>query len=179
MLRFALRRLLLLVPVLFGLSVLVFAISHLLPGDPVRLAAGPQASAEDIGRLAHELGADRPLLTQYGSYAGGLLRGDWGESVLTRRPVWEDLKIYLPATLELVIAAMALAVAIGIPAGLLSAVYVNRWPDDLSRVLSLGAISMPRFFLGLLLQLCFAMWLMWLPGFFPLSTTEGLVRSTT
>ena len=170
MLRFALRRRLLLVPVLFGLSVLVFAISHLLPGDPVRLAAGPQARAEDIGRLAHELGADRPLLTQYGSYAGGLLRGDWGESVLTRRPVWEDLKIYLPATLELVIAAMALAVAIGIPAGLLSAVYVNRWPDDLSRVLSLGAISMPRFFLGLLLQLCFAMWLMWLPlgGRFPI-----------
>jgi peptide/nickel transport system permease protein len=77
--------------------------------------------------------------------------------------VWDDLKIYLPATLELVIAALALAVVVGIPAGLMSAVYANRWPDYVSRVLSLGAISMPRFFLGLILQLAFAMWLGWLP----------------
>jgi peptide/nickel transport system permease protein len=83
--------------------------------------------------------------------------------VLTRRPVWDDLKVYLPATLELVVAAMVIAVGIGIPAGLVSAVHANRWPDYLSRVASLGAISMPRFFLGLLLQLAFAMQLGWLP----------------
>ena len=170
MLRFMLRRLVLLVPVLVGLSLLVFAISHLLPGDPVALAAGPQATREEIAALAREFGTDRSLPVQYWSYASGLLRGEWGRSVLTRRPVWEDLRIYLPATLELVVAAMAMAVLLGIPAGLLSAIYVNRWPDYLSRLASLGAISMPRFFLGLLLQIGFAMELGWLPldGRYPL-----------
>jgi len=163
MLRYTLRRLILLVPVLFGLSLLVFTISNVLPGDPVKLAAGPQATQAEIDSLTRELGMDRPLPVRYWTYVSGLLRGDWGQSVLTRRPVWDDLKIYLPATLELVIAALALAVTVGIPAGLMSAVYANRWPDYLSRVVSLGAISMPRFFLGLILQLVFAMWLGWLP----------------
>lgn len=170
MLRYALRRLVLLIPVLVGLSLLVFAISHLLPGDPVKLAAGPQATQAEIDSLARELGMDRPLPVQYWNYATGLVRGDWGQSVLTRRPVWDDLKIFLPATLELVFAALAFAVVVGIPAGLLSGVYANRWPDYLSRVVSLGAISMPRFFLGLILQLVFAMALGWLPlgGRFPI-----------
>jgi peptide/nickel transport system permease protein len=170
MILYTIRRLILLIPVLVGLSLLVFAISHLLPGDPVKLAAGPQATQAEIQALARELGTDRPLPVQYWTYATGLLKGDWGQSVLTRRPVWEDLRIYLPATLELVIAAMLLAVVIGIPAGMISAVYANRWPDYTSRVLSLAAISMPRFFLGLLLQLAFAMWLLWLPlgGRFPI-----------
>jgi len=163
MLRYTLRRLILLVPVLVGLSLLVFTISNVLPGDPVKLAAGPQATQAEIDSLARELGMDQPLPIRYWNYVSGLVRGDWGQSVLTRRPVWDDLKIYLPATLELVLAALALAVTVGIPAGLMSAVYANRWPDYLSRVLSLGAISMPRFFLGLILQLLFAMWLGWLP----------------
>ncbi len=163
MLRYTLRRLILLVPVLVGLSLLVFTISNVLPGDPVKLAAGPQATQAEIDSLARELGMDQPLPVRYWTYVTGLVQGDWGQSVLTRRPVWDDLKIYLPATLELVIAALALAVVVGIPAGLMSAVYANRWPDYLSRVLSLGAISMPRFFLGLILQLAFAMWLGWLP----------------
>jgi peptide/nickel transport system permease protein len=163
MLRYTLRRLILLVPVLVGLSLLVFTISNVLPGDPVKLAAGPQATKAEIDSLTRELGMDRPLPVRHWTYVSGLVRGDWGQSVLTRRPVWDDLKIYLPATLELVIAALALAVVIGIPAGLMSAVYANRWPDYLSRVVSLGAISMPRFFLGLILQLVFAMWLGWLP----------------
>lgn len=171
MLRFALRRLLLLIPVLVGLTLLVFAISRLLPGDPVALAAGPNASAAEIADLAREFGLDKPLPVQYWNYATGLLVGDWGQSIFTRRPVMEDLKAYLPATLELVIAAMLLAIVIGIPAGLLAAVYRDRWPDYMSRAVSLGAISMPRFFLGLLLQLGFAMWLGWLPlgGRFPLT----------
>ncbi|WP_419899312.1 ABC transporter permease [Roseomonas sp. USHLN139] len=171
MIRYILRRLLLLVPVLVGLSMLVFAIARLLPGDPVRLAAGPNATPADIASVAKEFGLDRPLLVQYGDYASGLLRGDWGVSIFSRRPVLEDLSTYLPATLELVLAAMILAVAIGIPAGLMAAVYRDRWPDFLSRAVSLGAISMPRFFLGLLFQLGFAMWLGWLPlsGRFPLT----------
>lgn len=168
---FILRRLALTLPVLFGLTVLVFAIARLLPGDPVALAAGPNATPAEIAAYAREFGLDRPLLTQYGAYLGGLLRGDFGVSIFTRRPVSEDLIAYLPATLELVFAAMTLAVLIGVPAGLLAAVYRDRWPDYLSRVVALGAISMPRFFLGLLLQLGFAMWLGWLPlgGRFPIT----------
>jgi len=171
LLRYALRRIVLLIPVLIGLSLLVFAVARLLPGDPVRLAAGPNASEAEIASLAREYGLDRPLPLQYLAYAGGLLRGDWGVSIYTRRPVIEDLRVYLPATLELVIAAMLLAIAIGIPAGLFAAARRDRWPDYVSRVFSLGAISMPRFFLGLLLQLGFAMWLGWLPlgGRFPLT----------
>jgi peptide/nickel transport system permease protein len=171
MLTYILRRIVLIIPVLIGLSLLVFAIARLLPGDPIQLAAGPTASAAEIADLAREFGLDKPLPVQYWNYATGLLTGDWGESIFTRRPVLEDLKAYLPATLELVFAAMLLAVVIGIPAGLVAAVYRNRWPDYMSRVVSLGAISMPRFFLGLLLQIGFAMWLGWLPlgGRFPLT----------
>lgn len=171
MLRFLIRRLLLTIPVLIGLTALVFAIARLLPGDPVALAAGPNATPADIAAYAREFGLDRPMLAQYWDYLTGLLRGNFGVSIYTRRPVAEDLAAYLPATLELVLAAMFLAVAIGIPAGLAAAVYRDRWPDYLSRVLALGAISMPRFFLGLLLQIGLAMWLGWLPlaGRFPLT----------
>jgi peptide/nickel transport system permease protein len=171
MLAFALRRIVLLIPVLIGLTMLVFAIARLLPGDPVALAAGPNATPAEITAYGKEFGLDRPIIEQYWRYATGLLHGDWGLSIYTRRPVSEDLAAYLPATLELVFAAMLLAIVIGIPAGLMAAVYRDRWPDYMSRVVSLGAISMPRFFLGLLLQLGFAMWLDLLPlgGRFPLT----------
>ena len=153
MLRFLLRRLLLTVPVLLGLTVLVFVIARLLPGDPVALAAGPNASPAEIAQYGREFGLDKPLWTQYTTYLGGLLQGDFGVSIFTRRPVMEDLRAYLPATLELVVAAMVLAVLVGVPMGLWAAVRRDRWPDYATRVLALGAISMPRFFLGLLLQL--------------------------
>lgn len=171
MLRFILRRFILIVPVLFGLTALVFAIARLLPGDPVALAAGPNASPAEIAAYGKEFGLDRPLLVQYGDYLAGLAKGNFGVSIYTRRPVSEDLAAYLPATLELVFAAMLLAIVIGIPAGLAAAVWRDRWPDYLSRVVALGSISMPRFFLGLLLQLLFAMWLGWLPlgGRFPIT----------
>jgi peptide/nickel transport system permease protein len=172
MLRFITRRLLLLVPVFVGLSMLVFVIARLLPGDPVQLAAGPHASREEIAALATEFGLDRSLPVQYLAYAKGLATGDWGRSIQSRRPVLDDLKVFLPATIELVVAAMLIAIAVGIPTGLLAAVYRDRWPDVLSRAASLGAISVPRFFLGLLLQLAFAMWLGILPlgGRLPITT---------
>jgi peptide/nickel transport system permease protein len=170
MLGYILRRVLLLVPVLLGLSLLVFAIARLLPGDPVTLAAGPNATAADVAQVAREFGLDKPLPLQYWNYLTGILHGDFGVSIFTRRPVAEDLAAFLPATLELVLAAMAMAIGLGIPLGLMAAVFRNRWPDFLSRTVSLGAISMPRFFLGLVFQLFFAMWLGWLPlsGRFPL-----------
>ena len=170
MARYFAKRLLLLVPILIGLSMLVFVIARLLPGNPARAAAGPYATEAEVDALAREFGLDQPLPIQYWNYLTGLVQGDWGTSIFTRRPVLEDIFIFLPATLELVIVAMILAVVIGIPAGLISGVYSDRWPDYLSRIVSLGAISMPRFFLGLLLQLCFASWLGLLPlaGRFPL-----------
>lgn len=170
MLRFIFRRLVLLLPVLVGLTMLMFIIARVLPGDPVALAAGPNATAGEIARLRAEFGLDQPLVVQYLRYATGLLHGDLGVSLFSRRPVADDLLAYLPATLELVFAAMLLAVVLGIPGGLAAAVWRNRWPDYTSRVAALAAISMPRFFLGLLLQLVFAMWLRWLPlgGRFPI-----------
>jgi peptide/nickel transport system permease protein len=170
-LAYILRRLAALALTLVGLSIVVFAIARLLPGDPAKLAAGPQASAAEIAAIARQYGMDKPLWEQYLDYAGGLLRGDWGTSILSRRPVAEELAAYLPATLELVIAALLVAILVGIPAGLISGVYANRWPDTLSRTVSLGLVSMPRFFLGLLLQLAFAMWLGLLPlgGRFPIT----------
>lgn len=171
MLAYVLRRIVLLVPVLLGLSMMVFAIGRLLPGDPVMLAAGPNATAQEVAALSAEFGLDQPLVVQYGRYLGGLLKGDWGRSLQTRGPVLEDLKVYLPATLELVFAAMAIAIVAGILLGLTAAVWRNGWVDYLVRLLSLASISMPRFFLGLLLQLVFAMWLGWtaLGGRFPLT----------
>lgn len=163
MVYFTLRRIVLLIPVVIGLTVIMFAIARLLPGDPVALAAGANATQAEIEALAREFGLDQPIWTQYFTYVTGLVQGDLGTSLLTRRPVAADIAAYLPATLELVFAAMFIAVAVGIPLGLVTAVWRNKWPDYLSQVLAIGAISMPRFFLGLLLQLCFAMWLMWLP----------------
>ena len=172
MLRFVARRVLLLIPVFVGLSMLVFAIGRILPGDPVQLAAGPNATREEIAALAREFGLDQALPVQYLAYARGLAVGDWGRSIQSRQPVLDDLRTFLPATLELVVAAMLIAIAAGIPLGLVSAVYRDRWPDVLSRTVSLGAISIPRFFLGLLLQLAFAMWFDLLPlgGRLPITT---------
>lgn len=171
MLAYILRRIVLLVPVLLGLSMLVFAIGRLLPGDPVLLAAGPNASREEVAALSVEFGLDQPIPVQYWRYLSGLLQGDWGRSLQTRGPVLEDLKVYIPATLELVAAAMLIAIVVGILLGLLAAVRCNSWIDYAVRLVSLASISMPRFFLGLLLQLVFAMWLgiAALGGRFPLT----------
>ncbi|MBU3738221.1 MAG: ABC transporter permease [Rhodoferax sp.] len=171
MLSYILRRLVLLVPVLLGLSMMVFVIGRLLPGDPVMLAAGPNATPQEMAALAAEFGLDQPVALQYGRYLAGLLQGNWGRSLQTRGPVLDDLRIYLPATLELVLAAMAVAIVVGILLGLVAAVWRNGWIDYGVRLVSLASISMPRFFLGLLLQLVFAMWLGWtaLGGRFPLT----------
>lgn len=173
MLFFVLRRLLLIVPILIGLTLLLFVIARLLPGDPVGLAAGPNATPELIAQLKRQFNLDQPLPVQYWTYLTGLLHGDWGMSVFTRRPVFDDILTYLPATLELVIAAFLIAVLIGIPLGLLTAVYRNGPLDYLMRSVALGGIAMPRFFLGLLLQIAFAAWLEILPlsGRYPLIET--------
>lgn len=161
--RYTLRRLLLIVPVLLGVSLLTFTLSHVVPGDPARLAAGPQATAEMYEQIRREFGLDDPLPLQYWTYLTNLVQGDWGDSILSRRPVGADLRLYWPATLELVVVAMFIATAVGVPLGILSAVRADRAIDQVSRLVALMGVSMPAFWLALLLQLLFGLRLDWLP----------------
>jgi peptide/nickel transport system permease protein len=163
MVSYLLRRLLLIVVVLLGLSILTFAITRLIPADPVRLAAGPRASEAQVQALREKYGYDRPLIEQYLSYIGGILQGDLGDSVLRRRPVGPDLAVFFPATLELVLASLLIAVVAGVPLGLISAVFRDRWPDQIARLISLGGVSLPTFWLAIILQLTIAFSVEWIP----------------
>ena len=149
------RRLLLLLLVVFGVSVVIFTVSHLIPGDPARLMAGQRAPADVVENMRRQLGLDQPLHAQYLKFAGDLLAGDLGTSIRTGRPVAEDLRLFFPATLELVIVALAFAVVAGIPLGVLSAVYRDRPIDHLARTFSVTGISTPAFWLALVLILVF------------------------
>jgi peptide/nickel transport system permease protein len=160
---YVIRRLLLMIPVLFGLSIVTFVVSHMVPGNPVKLAAGPQARPEEIQRLTEEFGLDKPVTVQYLDYMKGLFSGNLGRSMLSHHLVLDDLIAYFPATLELVLVSMGFAIAIGIPAAILAAVYRDRWPDQISRIVALSGISMPLFWLAIVLQLILGQWLHLLP----------------
>ncbi len=146
------RRALMVVPLLLGLSLLTFTISRLVPGDPVGLAAGPQATLEIREALRKQFGLDQPLPVQYLNYMQGVLQGDWGRSLYTRRDVIESLRVYFPATLELTLTAVLLATALGVPAGVISAMYRDRLPDHIARVVSLFFVSFPAFWLAMIMQ---------------------------
>lgn len=163
MINYILRRAALLIIVMLGLSILTFVIARILPADPVALAAGPRASQAQIEALREQYGYDKPLVEQYFTYMNGLLHGDLGRSVILRREVRDDLKRFLPATLELVLSAMLIAIALGVPLGLISAVYRDRIPDQISRVISLGGVSVPNFWLAIVLQLTLAFSVAWIP----------------
>jgi peptide/nickel transport system permease protein len=158
------RRLLLLVLVVIGVSIVTFAISHMIPGDPARMMAGERASNELVAQMRAKLGLDRPLYEQYLTYAGDLLRGDLGISIRTQRPVADDILRFFPATIELALAAMIFAIVLGIPLGVISAVAKDRAIDQVTRTLSVTGISTPAFWLGLLLIYLFYGRLEWLPG---------------
>ena len=148
---------------LFGLLCLTFAISHVMPGDPARLAAGPDANQSMVDTLRARYGLDRPLGVQFARYVAGLARGDLGESLRSRNAVRDDLVRYFPNTFELVTLALLLAVALGVPLGMLSAVYRDTWVDHWTRVVSVSGVALPAFWLGLMLQLLLALQLGWLP----------------
>jgi len=161
---FLTRRLFLLIFVLLGVSLLTFSISHIIPSDPARQAAGPHATTEQVEVLRKKFGFDRPLPVQYWVYMTGLLRGDFGFSLYSRRPVAEDIKAYFPATIELTIVAMLICLILGIPLGVLSAIYKDRFLDHVSRVVCIGGVGLPIFWLALLFQLVFYRSLHWLPA---------------
>jgi peptide/nickel transport system permease protein len=156
---FLIRRLALLVFVLLGVSVLTFLISHVVPADPARLAAGAHATGTQVEALRQKLGLDRPLPEQYWRYLSGLVRGDLGYALSSRRPVVKDLKDYFPATIELTIAAMMICLVVGIPLGVISAVRKDSLVDHLGRVVCIGGVALPIFWLALLFQLVFYRWL--------------------
>ena len=145
--------------VFVGVSMLIFGIARIIPGDPARIALGPNATVEQIEKLRTALHLDEPLVAQYGYFLSDLSRGDLGVSLYTNRPVTRDIAEFLPATLELVISAGILMIAIGLPLGILSARYRGRWPDHIIRLVSLLGVSAPSFVWAVILMLLFAFFL--------------------
>ena len=163
MLRFLTRRLALTIPVLLGVATLVFSLIHLIPGDPAQAMLGEAAPQEDVEELRRRLGLDRPLVEQYASFLGGLVRGDLGTSLRTGTPVTEQILERMPATFELAAAAMLVAIGFSIPLGIAAAVWRGTPVDHAAMTLALTGVSIPNFWLGPLLAIIFAVELGWLP----------------
>ncbi|MDM7324567.1 MAG: ABC transporter permease [Thermus sp.] len=163
MLTYAVRRLLIAIPTLFGVVLLVFLMVRLAPGDPAVLLAGEFATPETLEAIRARYGLDRPLPEQFAIYLGALLRGDLGESARSRRPVLEELKTYFPNTLELTSAAILVALLTGIPLGIVAALRPGSGLDLGVMVLALIGVSMPVFWFGLLAILIFSVKLGWFP----------------
>ena len=163
MLAYIVKRLLGLAPTLLLVGILVFLLVHLLPGDPARLAAGPDATPETVQLVRQDLGLDRPLPQQFVRFVGGALSGDFGRSIRTKRPVATEIAARFAPTFWLTVWAMAWSVVFGMGVGIVSAVWRNRWPDRLGMTLAVSGISFPAFALGMVLMQVFAVQLNWLP----------------
>lgn len=175
MLRYIMTRVLLFIPLLFGLSVAVFIYLHLIPGDPISAMYGQRSTPELIAQVTHEFGLDRPLLDQYLSWLNGLLHGDLGISFRSRLPLTPLFLQRIPATLELAVGSLLIGLLIGLPTGIIAGMYKNTWIDYLSTLLALAGLSMPTFWLGTILVLVFSVNLHILPsqGYTPLYTNVG------
>jgi peptide/nickel transport system permease protein len=150
---FVVRRILLLIPFVIGLTLMTFLLSRVIPADPVGLAIGKHATEEMRQKVAAQFGLDKPVYIQYLRFLGDLVKGDFGNSLATRAPVVNDLRRFLPATLELSLTSLILAVLIGIPLGVMAARFRDRSIDHSARLVSLLGVSLPNFWLGLMLQL--------------------------
>jgi peptide/nickel transport system permease protein len=155
MVRFLIKRLLFGIIVLFGVVTITFVITRVIPSDPAARWVGGRATREQIAQARIELGLDQPVTVQYVRYIGDLLQGDLGRSIRSRQPVMAELMVFLPATLELVLLSTFLAVIAGIPLGVLSAKCKDKLPDHICRFFSIGAVSLPTFWVGMFLQLIF------------------------
>jgi peptide/nickel transport system permease protein len=163
MLRFVVRRLLLLFPILLGLSILVFAWIRALPGTPAESLLGERATPAAVRAIQHRYGLDKPIFTQYWAYVRSTAEGDLGTSIASRRSVRSEIKQRFPVTVELAVAAMIFAIGVGIPLGYFAAKYYGSWFDQLSLFLSLIGVSIPIFFLAVILKYVFAVRLGLLP----------------
>ena len=164
MLQYLIKRLLSTIPVLIGISLLLFFMLRMLPGDPAQVLAGQMASQEDIELIRHQLGLDRPIHVQYAFFLGRLARFDLGRSARTQNPVTEEIWARLPNTMLLAVVAITLACLFGIPAGIISAVRPYTWLDYVVTSTAIFGISMPVFWLGLMLVVVFSIILQWLPA---------------
>ena len=164
MLQYVVKRLLSTIPVLFGISLLLFFMLRMLPGDPAQVLAGQMATPEEIENIRHQLGLDRPIHVQYAFFLSRLALFDLGRSARTQNPVTEEIWARLPNTILLAVVAIALACLFGIPAGIVSAVRPYTWTDYVVTFSALFGISMPVFWLGLMLVVIFAVMLNWLPA---------------
>ncbi|MEC8283051.1 MAG: nickel ABC transporter permease [Deltaproteobacteria bacterium] len=153
---FLLRRLLLLIPVLWGVATLVFLLLHFIPGDPVDLMLGDSALGTDRETLRDQLGLNDPLIVQYLRYFGDLLQGDWGTSLFSKKPVFEEIMERVPATMELMLGAMVVTILVAMPLGLIAAVNKGTWIDQGAMIFSLLGVSIPNFWLGPMLILLFS-----------------------
>ncbi|MEK3734958.1 ABC transporter permease [Paenibacillus sp. FSL M8-0334] len=161
---YLLKRLFVMVPVLIGMTIIVFSIIHAIPGDPAETILGQKATEQSKEELREQLGLNNPWYQQYFTYLGDLLKGDLGQSIRTKVPIAQEIMPYLAATAELTIAAMAFAVFFGVNAGIISAWKQNSWFDYISMLVALVGVSMPIFWLGLMEQWLFSLKLGWLPS---------------
>jgi len=162
--QYILKRLVSVIPVFLGITMLTFFIAHVIPGDPVTLALGAKATAQQRAAFREKMGMDKPLIAQYAIYLNQILHGDLGISLRTKRSVVKDLLTYFPATLELTVVAIIICVLFGIPLGIISAVKKDKPIDHAARVFSLLGVSMPIFWLGFMLLILFYMVFPILPG---------------
>jgi peptide/nickel transport system permease protein len=163
MVSYTVRRIGLLIPVLIGMTLVVFSIIRAIPGNPAQVILGQRATQEAIEKLTQQLGLDQPWYLQYFDYVGGLLTGDLGQSIRTGAQISQEMTPYLAATMELTIFAMIIAIVVGINAGIISAWFRNSWFDYTAMVIALVGVSMPIFWLGLMEQYVFSIQLGWLP----------------
>ena len=168
---YLIKRFFLLIPTFIGITLVVYAVLLLLPGDPVDVLLGQEYDAEIAKRLRAEWGLDEPIVVQYAKWLWHVVQGDWGRSMFTRKPVFDEVLAKLPLTLELVVLALFFELLISLPAGVISAVRPYTWWDYGASTFALIGVSIPSFFLGILLFLTFGLWLGWLPvqGYVPLS----------
>jgi peptide/nickel transport system permease protein len=162
--QYILKRLLLIIPIFFVVSSITFVVVRIIPANPLIIWVGPKATAEQIARARIELGLDKPLYEQYFIYVAGIFRGNFGVSFISHRPVIVDLTVFIPASLELIIAAMIIGVIIGFPLGVISAKKKDKIEDHLSRLTAIAGVSLPTFFIGMLLQLLFFRYIGLLPA---------------
>lgn len=163
MLKFIVRRLLGMIPTLLIVSIVIFLFVRMIPGDPARLVAGADASIQDVQAVRMELGLDKPVVTQYINFIGNLAHGDLGKSLKTRQPVSEEIGSRFMATFWLTLASMAWALVVGLIIGVISATKRNKWQDYTGMFAAVSGISLPSFWLGLMLMQLFSVNLGWLP----------------
>src|SRR2546422_9462846 len=150
---YLLRRLLQIVPTILMITLVVFVMMRSIPGDPVVALLGDAYNEDDAVKVRHAYGLDKPVLVQYAIWLGKLVQGDWGTSILSGRPVLKDVMVRLPVTLELIVLSMGIALAIAIPAAIIGALRQNTWADYTATSVAMVGVSIPEFFLGVLLLL--------------------------